>query len=61
MKKLYFGLVTSIAAFMLVSCHDNTGADFTVTGELKNVGDGYQMLLFKSNLDGSTSTIDIDT
>lgn len=61
MKKLYFGLVTSIAAFMLVSCHDNTGADFTVTGELKNVEDGYLMLFFKSNLDGSTSTIAIDT
>ena len=30
-------------------------------GELENVDDGYQMLLFKSNLDGSTATIAIDT
>ena len=60
-NKLYYGLIAIIAALMQVSCHDNTGADFTVTGELKNIDDGYQILFFKSNLDGSTSTIAIDT
>ena len=60
-NKLYYGLIAIITALMLVSCHNNPSADFTVTGELKNVDDGYQMLFFKSNLDGSTSTIAIDT
>ena len=61
MKKLYIGLVAVITALMPVSCHDDTGTDFTVTGEIENVEDGCQMLFFKSNLDGSTSTIAIDT
>lgn len=61
MKKLYIGLVAVITALMSVSCHDDTGTDFTVTGEIENVEDGCQMLFFKSNLDGSTSTIAIDT
>ena len=61
MRKLYFGIIVIIAVLMAVSCQNDLGSDFTVTGDLKNVGDGYQMLLFKSNLDGSTSTIAIDT
>ena len=61
MKKLYIGLVAVITALMPVSCHDDKGTDFTVTGELENVEDGCQLLFFKSNLDGSTSTIAIDT
>ena len=61
MKKLYIGLVTIITALMPVSCHYDKGTDFTVTGEIENVEDGCQMLFFKSNLDGSTSTIAIDT
>ena len=61
MKKLHFGIITIIAVLMTASCRNDWGADFTVIGELDNVDDGYQMLLFKSNLDGSTSTIAIDT
>ena len=61
MKKLYIGLVAVITALMPVSCHYDKGTDFTVTGEIENVEDGCQMLFFKSNLDGSTSTIAIDT
>ena len=61
MKKLYIGLVAVITTLMPVSCHDDKGTDFTVTGEIENVEDGCQMLFFKSNLDGSTSTIAIDT
>ncbi|MBE6238143.1 MAG: DUF4369 domain-containing protein [Bacteroidales bacterium] len=61
MKKLHFGIITIIAVLMTASCRNDLGADFTVIGELDNVDDGYQMLLFKSNLDGSTSTIAIDT
>ena len=46
---------------MAACCQEPSNENFTVTGELVNVDDGYQMLLFKSNLDGSTATIAIDT
>ena len=48
-------------AVMAACCQEPSHENFTVTGELVNVDDGYQMLLFKSNLDGSTATIAIDT
>ena len=48
-------------AVMAACCQEPSNENFTVTGELVNVDDGYQMLLFKSNLDGSTATIAIDT
>ncbi|MBO5107280.1 MAG: DUF4369 domain-containing protein [Bacteroidales bacterium] len=42
------------------SVKDNDGS-FVVNGRLENVEDGYMILLFKSNLDGSTSSIAVDT
>ena len=59
MKKVIFTLIT--IAVMVACCQEPSNENFTVTGELVNVDDGYQMLLFKSNLDGSTATIAIDT
>ena len=59
MKKVIFTLIT--IAVMEACCQEPSNENFTVTGELENVDDGYQMLLFKSNLDGSTATIAIDT
>lgn len=59
MKKVIFTLIT--IAVMAACCQEPSHENFTVTGELVNVDDGYQMLLFKSNLDGSTATIAIDT
>ena len=51
----------SLALLLIVSCKGNQVAVCTVIGEIQNVKDGYQMLLFKSNLDGSNSTIAVDT
>lgn len=48
-------------ALMAACCQKPSNDNFTVTGELDNVEDGYQMLLFKSNFDGSATTIAIDT
>ena len=59
MNKVIFTLIT--IAVMAACCQEPSNENFTVTGELVNVDDGYQMLLFKSNLDGSTATIAIDT
>ena len=58
MTRVIFTLIT-IA--VMACCSEPSDENFTVTGELENVDDGYQMLLFKSNLDGSTTTIDLDT
>ena len=58
MTRVIFTLIT-IA--VMACCSEPSDENFTVTGELVNVDDGYQMLLFKSNLDGSTATIAIDT
>ena len=58
MTRVVFTLIT-IA--VMACCTEPSDENFTVTGELENVDDGYQMLLFKSNLDGSTTTIAIDT
>ena len=51
----------SLALLLIVSCKDNQVAVCTVIGEIQNVKDGYLMLLLKSNLDGSNSTIAVDT
>lgn len=51
----------SLALLLIVSCKGNQVAVCTVIGQIQNVKDGYQMLLFKSNLDGSNSTIAVDT
>ena len=58
MTRVVFTLIT-IA--VMACCSEPSDENFTVTGELENVDDGYQMLLFKSNLDGSTTTIALDT
>ena len=58
MTRVIFTLIT-IA--VMACCSEPSDENFTVTGELENVDDGYQMLLFKSNLDGSTTTIALDT
>ena len=42
------------------SVKDNDGS-FVVNGKLENVEDGYMLLFFKSNPDGSTTSIAIDT
>lgn len=51
-----------ILAIVAAGCSvkDNDGS-FVVNGRLENVEDGYMILLFKSNLDGSTSSIAVDT
>lgn len=51
-----------ILAIVIAGCSvkDNDGS-FVVNGRLENVEDGYMILLFKSNLDGSTSSIAVDT
>ena len=51
----------SLALLLIVSCKGNHVSVCTVIGEIQNVKDGYLMLLFKSNLDGSNSTIAVDT
>ena len=51
----------SLALLLIGSCKGNQVAVCTVIGEIQNVKDGYLMLLFKSNLDGSNSTIAVDT
>ena len=51
-----------ILAIVIAGCSvkDNDGS-FVVNGHVENVEDGYMILLFKSNLDGSTSSIAVDT
>lgn len=51
-----------ILAFILSGCKaQNNDGSFAVSGYLENVEDGYMILFFKSNHDGSTETIAIDT
>ena len=61
MKKGVLKLMTVIAALTAASCQNHSDTGFTVTGEIENVDDGYLMLFFKSNIDGSTTTIAVDT
>ena len=61
MRKFKFALMSILMALMCASCQKRHETDFTVTGNIENVDDDYLILFFKSNLDGSTSTIAIDT
>ena len=61
MRTFKFALMSILMALMCASCQKRHETDFTVTGNIENVDDDYLILFFKSNLDGSTSTIAIDT
>lgn len=51
-----------ILAIVAAGCSvKNNEGSFAVSGKLKNVKDGYMILFFKSNPDGSTATIAVDT
>ena len=49
------------AVLLTAACRSEKTSTFTVTGEIENVEDDYLILFFKSNLDGSTTTIAVDT
>lgn len=61
MKKFLLTLTAFIVALMAVSCQGQPETDFIVMGDIENVEDDYLILLFKSNHDGSTTTIAVDT
>lgn len=61
MKKGFLKLMIVAVSVMAVCCQKPYDADFTVTGQIENVEDDYLILLFKSNLDGSRTTIAVDT
>lgn len=61
MKKLFLKLMVVAVIMMAACCQKSSDADFTVRGEITNVEDDYLILFFKSNLDGSTTTIAVDT
>ena len=61
MKKFFLKLMV-VAVIMMAACSQKpSDGDFTVTGQIENVEDDYLILFFKSNLDGSTTTIAVDT
>ena len=49
------------AVLLTAACRSEKTSTFTVTGEIENVEDDYLILFFKSNLDGSNTTIAVDT
>ena len=61
MKKGLLKLMIVAVSVMVACCQKPSDGDFTVTGEIENVEDDYLILFFKSNLDGSTTTIAVDT
>lgn len=61
MKKGFLKLMIVAVSVMAACCQKPSDADFTVRGEIENVEDDYLILFFKSNLDGSTTTIAVDT
>ena len=61
MKKGFLKLMIVAVSVMAVCCQKPSDGDFTVTGQIENVEDDYLILFFKSNLDGSTTTIAVDT
>ena len=61
MKKGFLKLMIVAVSVMAACCQKSSDADFTVRGEIENVEDDYLILLFKSNLDGSRTTIAVDT
>ena len=56
---LKFALISAV--LLTAACRSEKTSTFTVTGEIENVEDDYLILFFKSNLDGSTTTIAVDT
>ena len=61
MKKGFLKLMIVAVSVMTACCQKPSDADFTVRGEIENVEEDYLILFFKSNLDGSTTTIAVDT
>ena len=61
MKKYYLLLITIIVSLILEGCQNQQETDFMVTGNIENVEDDYIILFFKSNPDGSATTIAVDT
>ena len=61
MKKGFLKLMIVAVSVMAACCQKSSDADFIVRGEIENVEDDYLILFFKSNLDGSTTTIAVDT
>lgn len=61
MRKTILKLMLVTLVLMPACNRKHTDTTFTVTGKIENVVDGYMVLFFKSNDDGSTVTIDIDT
>ena len=61
MRKTILKLMLVTIVLMPACNRKHTDTPFTVTGKIENVEDGYMVLFFKSNDDGSTVTIDIDT
>lgn len=61
MKKGFLKLMIVAVSVMAACCQKSSDAYFTVRGEIENVEDDYLILFFKSNLDGSTTTIAVDT
>ena len=61
MKKSFLKLMIVAVSVMAVCCQKPSDGDFTVTGQIENVEDDYLILFFKSNLDGSRTTIAVDT
>lgn len=61
MKKTILKLLIVAVAIMATCCKNHSDANFTVTGEIENVEDNYLILLFKSNVDDSTTHIAEDT
>ena len=61
MRKTILKLMLVTIVLMPACNRKHTDTPFTVTGKIENVEDGYMVLFFKSNDDGSKITIDIDT
>ena len=61
MKKFFLKLMVVAVIMMAACCQKPSDGDFTVTGQIENVEDDYLISFFKSNLDGSTTTIAVDT
>ena len=61
MRKTILKLMLVTIVLMPACNRKHTDTPFTVTGKIENVEDGYMILFFKSNDDGSNVTIDIDT
>ena len=49
------------AVLLTAACRSEKTTTFTVTGQIENIEGDYLLLFFKSNLDGSTTTIAVDT